>query len=323
MKIKYLAFAAAAFLLASCSNDDDFVPQDNLKDTPITVTAGVAELTTRAGHDNSNLPETFYLSINQENDLYDYTNVEMQLVNGTWKTYEEDGETEKKLLWGSSKENVSVTAATFSLAGAQDLAVQTNQSTPDAVKASDHLYMEATEQGYAAVEETENTAGKAAGAVNVTFNHIMSKVILTITLGDEFNSQTNPINNVTFIGTVATNSYTAGTGWATIAGNVTATDIIACQETYTPISNTVTNASAKYEVILVPQTVTANGFTVMFSVGDREFKWTSNDAVTLESGYKYALNITVGKDKVSGASFSASPWNTGEGDSNKLSGETE
>ena len=37
MKTKYLAFAAAAFMLASCSNDEDFVPQDNLKDKPITV----------------------------------------------------------------------------------------------------------------------------------------------------------------------------------------------------------------------------------------------------------------------------------------------
>ena len=39
MKTKYLAFAAAAFMLASCSNDEDFVPQDDLKDAPITVTA--------------------------------------------------------------------------------------------------------------------------------------------------------------------------------------------------------------------------------------------------------------------------------------------
>ena len=41
MKTKYLAFAAAAFMLTSCSNDEDFVPQDDLKDTPITVSAAV------------------------------------------------------------------------------------------------------------------------------------------------------------------------------------------------------------------------------------------------------------------------------------------
>ena len=56
MKTKYLAFAAAAFMLASCSNDEDFVPQDNLKDTPITVSAAVEGMLTRAGHDTENLP---------------------------------------------------------------------------------------------------------------------------------------------------------------------------------------------------------------------------------------------------------------------------
>ena len=52
MKTKYLAYAAIALLLASCSNDEDFVPQDNLK-TPITVTATVAELATRAGYNEA------------------------------------------------------------------------------------------------------------------------------------------------------------------------------------------------------------------------------------------------------------------------------
>ena len=47
MKTKYFAFAAAAFMLASCSNDEDFVPQDNLKDAPITVTAGVEGMLTQ------------------------------------------------------------------------------------------------------------------------------------------------------------------------------------------------------------------------------------------------------------------------------------
>ena len=48
MKNKFLILAATASILAACSNND--VPQaDNLKDTPITVTAGVAELSTRAG----------------------------------------------------------------------------------------------------------------------------------------------------------------------------------------------------------------------------------------------------------------------------------
>lgn len=308
MKTKYLAFAAAAFMLASCSNDEDFVPQDNLKDTPITVTAGVAELTTRAGYEGTSvLPTTFYLGIDQTGTSYDYPNMLMTKATDA-NTYTP----ESPLLWAGGTDNVSVTAATFSLEGAQALEVQTDQSTADGVKNSDHLLMPPTE------------VTPSANGISVDFSHIMSKVILTITLGDEFNEAENPISNVTFKGTLASRNYdrTAETPWSNISG-VTATDITPLCNAYTAPATDTPNATAEYEVILVPQAVAADGFTVTFNVGDRVFKWTSASAVTLEGGNKYTLALTAGKDIVSSATFSASAWNTGEGDNNNLSGETE
>lgn len=308
MKTKYLAFAAAAFMLASCSNDEDFVPQDNLKDTPITVTAGVAELTTRAGYEGTSvLPTTFYLGIDQTGTSYDYPNMLMTKATDA-NTYTP----ESPLLWAGGTDKVSVTAATFSLEGAQALEVQTDQSTADGVKNSDHLLMAPTE------------VTPSANGISVDFSHIMSKVILTITLGDEFNEAENPISNVTFKGTLASRNYdrTAETPWSNISG-VTATDITPLCNAYTAPATDTPNATAEYEVILVPQAVAADGFTVTFNVGDRVFKWTSASAVTLEGGNKYTLALTAGKDIVSSATFSASAWNTGEGDNNNLSGETE
>ena len=308
MKTKYLAFAAAAFMLVSCSNDEDFIPQDNLKDKPITVTAGVAELTTRAGYEGTSvLPETFYLGIDQTGTSYDYPNMLMTKATDA-NTYTP----ESPLLWANSTDNASVTAATFSLEGAQALEVQTDQSTADGVKNSDHLLMAATE------------ITPSANGISVNFSHIMSKVILTITLGDEFNESENPISNVTFKGTLASRNYdrTAETPWSDISG-VTATDITPLCNAYTALTTDKPNATAEYEVILVPQTVAADSFTVVFNVGDRVFKWTSASPVTLEGGNKYSLALTAGKDIVSSATFSASAWNTGEGDNNNLSGETE
>lgn len=303
MKTKYLAFAAAAFMLASCSNDEDFVPQDNLKDKPITVTAGVAELTTRAGYEGASvLPETFYLGIDQVGEKYDYPNMLMTKATDA-NTYTP----ESPLLWAGGTDNVSVTAATFSLVGAQSLGVQADQSTADEVKNSDHLLMATTE------------VTPSANGISVNFSHLMAKVILTITLGDEFNQAENPISNVTFKGTVASNNYTVGTGWATIAEDAATTDIIPLCNAYTAPATDTPNATAEYEVILVPQTVAADGFTVTFNVSDRVFKWTSADAVTLEGGNKYSLALTAGKDIVSSATFSASAWS----DNNNLSGETE
>ena len=137
MKTKYLAFAAAAFMLASCSNDEDFVPQDNLKDKPITVTAGVAELTTRAGYEGTSvLPETFYLSITQDTEdatsKYNYTNLLM--TRGADNTY--TAPASANLLWKDSNRDVAVNAYTTD---GTTFTVQTDQSTTDGVLASDLL----------------------------------------------------------------------------------------------------------------------------------------------------------------------------------------
>ena len=301
---KIFTLAALAAIVASCSQNDDIIPKDDLKDTPITVTAGVAELTTRAGYEGTSvLPTTFYLGIDQTGTSYDYPNVLMTKAdNGS--TYS----SASPLLWANGTDNVSVTAATFSLEGAQALEVQTDQRTADGLKNSDHLLMAATE------------VTPSANGISVDFSHIMSKVILTITLGNEFNETGNPISNVTFKGTLASRNYdrTAETPWSDISG-VTATDIIPLCNAYTALTTDKPNATAEYEVILVPQTVAADGFTVTFNVGDRVFSWTSTSAVNLAGGNKYSLALTAGKDIVSSATFSASAWS----DNNNLSGETE
>lgn len=304
---KIFTLAALAAIVASCSQNDDIIPKDDLKDTPITVTAGVAELTTRAGYETPEegeavLPETFYLGIDQVGEKYDYPNMLMTKATDA-NTYTPAS----PLLWAGGTDNVSVTAATFSLVGAQALEVQADQSKADGVKNSDHLLMATTE------------VTPSANGISVNFSHLMAKVILTITLGDEFNKAENPISNVTFKGTVASNNYTVGTGWATIAEDAATTDIIPLCNAYTALTTDKPNATAEYEVILVPQTVAADSFTVTFNVGDRVFKWTSASAVTLEGGNKYTLALTAGKDIVSSAAFSASAWS----DNNNLSGETE
>ena len=293
MKKNYFAIAVVAMMFASCSQNDEIVPKDSLKDTPITVTAGVAELNSRAGYETPKegetgepvLPETFYLSIDQDETSYDYTDVVM--TKGTGNAYTPASQ----LLWAGDKA-VKVTAATFSLTGAQTLEVKTDQSTNENVCLSDHLYM------------TDDNVTPSSEGISVAFNHIMSKILLTITLNNEFKNETeNPIDNVTFMGTVASNSYNAGT-WATFSTDATATDIIAWEDTYA-------DGVAHYEVILVPQTVAVNGFKVQFTIGDRTFQWTSTDAVILASGtqYELALNMTDKSDEnVSSATLTAKAW---------------
>lgn len=301
MKRKYLTIAALAAIVAGCSSDEALTPQvDNLKDTPITVSAGVEGMKTRAGYGTdatddtqSVLPATFYLGIDQTGDDYDYPNMLM--------TKAEEGNAytpESQLLWAGGTENVTVTAATFPLDGAQTLTVLADQSTAEGVTGSDHLLM------------TGKEVAPSAEGISVEFSHLMSKVLLTITLGDEFNEAENPFTDVTFKGTVASNSYTAGTGWAEIAADATATDITPLCNAYTAPATDKPNATAGYEVVLLPQTVAAGGFSVQFNVGDRTFKWTSASDVTLAGGYEYTLALTAGKDKVTLGGITASKWTT-------------
>lgn len=185
MKTKYLAFAAAAFMLASCSNDEDFVPQDDLKDTPITVTADVADLKTRAGHDADNLPAKFYLTVTQTEEVsqYNYTNVEMTKGSGNNYTPSDN------ILWKDSGRTPFVSAYTTADA---TFTVQTDQSTAENVIASDLL---------GAVSTTDGDVTISGNNISVRFRHLLCKLDVTYSWGTEFdNVTTKSIKNVVYNG---------------------------------------------------------------------------------------------------------------------------
>ena len=224
----------------------------------------------------------FYLSIDQKDTKYDY-NVVMKHEGGSWVAYEPDAENaaKKQLLWEGSEGNVTVTAATFPLPKASTsyaLNVQTNQSTDDGIKASDHLY-------YYSNAVTPSTDGISLG-----LNHIMSKISVKLTLGTEYkDSETNPITSVTAFGasTGATYSPGATTPWSA-ESNVSKITLIPSVE-YNKAERTAT-----YEAILVPQTIAENTFGIEIRIGEKTYEWTSAEAFTLTGGTNHTLEMTVG-----------------------------
>ena len=287
MRTKFLAFATLAFMLASCTVE---VMQQSLADKSITVTADVEKLMTRAGYEGTSvLPETFYLSLDQSNDKYDYTDMLMT------KSPESNIYTPAGNLFWAGSADATVTAATFSLTGAQELSVATDQSTADDLKNSDHLFMAA------------RSVTPSADGIAVEFSHLMSKVFITITLSEEFEEEENPITAIAVKGTVPTRSYTAGSGWSSVSA--TAADIIPLESVYTAPTLAQPKATVEYEVILVPQEVAARGFVVSFSIGARKFKWTAPANIVLESGCQYTLGISAGKNKVTMDATNVKDWN--------------
>ena len=301
-KIQIFAMVALATIFAGCSNNDDEVmkPKESLKDTPINVNVLLTDIQTRAGYDNTNQPTKFYLSIDQAGDNYDYTNVVMKYDGSKWVAYESADESavQKQMLWEGSEGDVTVTAATFSLATSPSysLSASADQSSDAKLKSSDHLYY-------------SNKVEPSANGISISFDHIMSKLEIELTLRYEFEGLTDPITSVMLSRTSLTATYSpnAETKWS---GHSTAADDEVIK-TCPSVAYDKDARTATYEVILLPQTVAANTFCVTIFIGDKSYEWTSANAVTLASSNKYTLALTVGKDKVSGNSFTAAPWASG------------
>ena len=275
MKTKYLAFAAAAFMLASCSNDEDFVPQDNLKDAPITVTADVADLKTRAGYDADNLPAKFYLTVTQteEASQYNYTNVEMTKGNGNNYTPSDN------ILWKDATRTPFVSAYTTADA---TFTVQTDQSTAESVIASDLLGV---------VSTTEDDVTINDDNISVRFRHLLCKLDVTYSWETEFdNVTTKSIKNVVYngFGTDAVLDRTT----ATITSG-TYTDAITAFIGKTTVNEVEKDMS---EAIFAPQTGNPKiVITALIDGVERAFSLNVTAPTGgFVSGNRYTMNVAIG-----------------------------
>ena len=290
--------AAMAFLLASCAGEDEVTtPADSLKGKPINVDVLVSDIKTRTGYDTENLPTKFYLTIDQDGTEYDYNNVVMKYEEGKWVAYESDAADAPTvdMIWANATGNIAVKAATFSLSSASTtLNALADQTTAEGIKASDHLYYSSN-----AVKPSEN------GTISIPLNHIMSKLEITVTLRTQYGaSETNPITSAIAFGsaTSATYSPTGATTWSTPSA---VSDIKLCPSG----SYSAAERTATYEAILIPQTIDASTFGVKVTIGNKSYTWKSANAVTLEGGKKYTLNLTLGKNELTLNTISVSSWN--------------
>ena len=294
---RIIYFAALAALLAGCSKN--IQSETPLRDTPISVNVLMPEIQTRAGYGQGKIPTKFYLSLNQNGTKYDYTNVVMKKPEYVkWEAYESDAENalKKLLLWEGSASYVQVTAATFPLAGGAPytVSVSDDQSTDEKLTASDHLWY------------SDGVSPDVKG-ISIPFCHIMSKVKIEITLGNEYADKTDPVTSVAVLNTKTQTHYDPKDG-ALFGNQSDPASILACKTGYNSGTRT-----ASFEVILVPQTVAEGSFGLSILVGDNTYEWFSSAEVTLGGNKEYTLSLTAGKDKASVNSFTTSSWGSGNG----------
>ena len=316
--IKNLAMlAVAALATAACSNDENLVtPTDHFPaDGIIRVAADVTDPQTRAGMETNNL-KMFQLRVqNPVNDTYSY-NAQMKKDGDQWVSYKNDGSEKMMMLWQNKTQKVNVAAVcipgvtltddNWKATGATpvNITVEADQSKADKLNKSDILAMKNHEFNPA----TELTTG---GKMKVELKHRLAKLNLTVKLGTDFNmngigTTNNPITEVNVNGTNTKAAWTLITD--EFSGLSEKKSVKPLQTSYTAGNADKQNAVAKYECILLPQTINANGFAVKIVIGGKLYTWKSGDKVTLTSNTQYNLTLTVGKDIVVIGSFAATPW---------------
>lgn len=328
--IKFFAISAmAAAMITSCSNEDELSQSNYPSDNIIRITAGVNNAKTRAdGTGVTQLENPLSLTVVNNNNntvlaaKYTYVNKKFSKdENGVWKCSE-------TLLWQNDETSVDIVAFAPAQEGKFDgvcdndgkiqpitYSIATNQSTKSDY--NDLLY------NYTPGFVPGGTNLDKDGKLSIQMNHAFCMIDINVTLGTEFNKPNvlddSPITEVTLEGTKieANVNVTNAANIVTASEEATAAKITTTNGSFTTAANAEANAISHFSCIAIPQTVAANTFKVSLKTAGKQYEWTSKDAVTLESGYRYTLELSMGNNVVllKGDKITASPWTEGTGGS--------
>ena len=320
--IKFFAISAmAAAMITSCSSEDELSQSNYPSDNIIRVTAGVNNAKTRAEGQGTPLEKPLSLTVVNKNEnatlakKYTYVNkVFTKDDNGAWNCSE-------TLLWQKDTQPVDIVAfapapngkfnGVYAEGSTQPIqsitySVADDQSTPS--DNNDLLYYYA--------KDFKPGEGLKDKKLSIQFNHAFCMIDINVTLGTEFNKpevlKESPIVKVTLGGTkIAANvNVTNAASVVTASEEAAATDITTTKGSFDKAADPEANAKSHFSCIAIPQTVGANTFKVSLMTAGKRYEWTSDKEITLQSGYRYTLNLSMGNDVVllKGGSISATPW---------------
>lgn len=318
--IQFLGMTAfMAAMLTGCSNDSELAHSNFPADNIIRVTAGVNGAVTRTETLGTELNSDFKFSLtvvneNEGTNKYTYRNKIFQKTGTEWRCSD-------ILLWQDAETPVAVAALAPVIDSWEFNNIYSNQdkfkimeyviseNQNPQIPANDLLYYYKSDL----VPGTELKDGK----LNIQFNHAFSMIDIIVTLGTEYSKKDNPINEVIVGGSKIratldiTNSK--GVAYASTMGTNPEANIITTPGTFTKATTDEENSKAAYSCILIPQTIEANKFKVTLKTSSKTYVWTSPNAITLETGHRYTLELKMGKDKLTAqkGNISAGSWTEG------------
>lgn len=323
--IQFLGMTAfMAAMLTGCSNDSELAHSNFPDDNIIRVTAGVNGAVTRADQLGTELKSDFKFSLtvvnkdteNEYNYKYTHENRIFQKIGTEWIC-------NTILLWQDAETPVDVAA----LAPVTDddmifFGILNNknqfQTLPYNITADQKTQKPENDLLY---YYKSNLVPKYAlnpdGKLDIHFNHAFSMIDIIVTLGTEYSQQENPIKEVIVGGSKLKATIDVANSEGNVAyastGTNPETDITTTPGTFTKAETDEEKSKAAYSCILIPQTIDANKFKVTLKTSSKTYVWTSPNAITLETGHRYTLALTMGRDKLTAqkGNISAVSWTEG------------
>lgn len=291
-KNNIIAIAAIALTFTACSNDNDITTNNEGKDTPISLSVGVGELSvvTRA-ENTATLTDGelgLYITKNGEKTLQG-----KYLCNNAKFTYSNSGWTcGTTYYWAADNATIDYVAYhpyQSSISGNFISWDVTNQSSGKL----DLLYQKASD----VTNPTDHSIG-------ITLGHVCSKLVVNVSkLGSEIAEGTK-ISSIKIGGLKPKGTFNLTDGtWD--SSNETAADI-EMAVLVTPNQD----MKATYEAILIPQEA---AFTLTIRLSDNSEFQLAVPEQTFAAGTCYTLTIQVGQDKVNLGSITQTLWSEENG----------
>lgn len=331
--IQFLGMTAfMAAMLTGCSNDSELAHSNFPDDNIIRVTAGVNGAVTRAETLGTELNSDFSLTVinkaplneGEHSNKYTYGNRIFKKTGTEWICSD-------ILLWQDAETKVDVAALAPAIDNttfrdSYDFWNEKITTMEYSITADQKTQSEANDLLYYYKSNMDPGKELKDGKLNIQFNHAFSMIDINVTLGTEYSNKDNPISEVIVGGSKlkatidVANSEGKGVAYASTTGENPETDITTTPGEFTKATNNEEKSKAVFSCILIPQTIEANKFKVTLKTSSKTYVWTSPGAITLKTGHRYTLDLTMGKDVVTAqkGNISAGSWTEGTGSGSSL-----
>ena len=293
-KNNIIAIAAIALTFTACSNDNDFTTNNEGKDTPISLSVGVGDLSvvTRAENTTTTPLTTgalgLYITKNGDKNIID-----KYLCNNAQFTYNNGWSCGTTYYWAADDATIDYVAYHPYQSPVTGNYISWDVTSQDS-RNLDLLYQNAS-----------NVANTDSHSIDITLGHVCSKLVVNVSkLGSEI-AEGKTISSIKIAGLKAKGNFylladtNNGHGAGSWDPDVNPADIGMKSITANEGMN------STYEAILIPQTAP---FTLTIRLSDNSEYQLAVPSHAFAAGTCYTLTIQVGQDKVTIGNITQTPW---------------